>query len=70
MMFMCLFDMIKACYLFDNINCRIVKTLVSPFDYASCLCFLWPSWAGKKQNMMRKIQIDKMLMLQTQDVIF
>ena len=48
MMCMCLFDMSQACYTCDNIKCHIVKTLASPFDYASYLCLLWPSWTGKK----------------------
>ena len=39
---------IKECYTCDNIKCRIVKTLASPFDYGSYLCFLWPPWTGKK----------------------
>ena len=58
---------IKKCYSCDNINCHIVKTLASPFDYASYLCFLaFLDW--EKQYMMCKTRVVKMLMLQTQNV--
>ena len=50
MMYMCLFDMSKECYTCDNIKCGIVRTLTSLFDFASYLCFLWPSWTGEKET--------------------